>query len=201
MGVKCQCAIFGSSISLKDTIIDRDQKAQFCRGIGCSGRIKYSQNTKIRKSDEVKCPKRSFHSSSAKQIIGSSSQTCGVMTNARKSHLDSTRKFPVQPEFHPSESSVLIESEAPELLPSPSRIRSCLRNLKCNSLADVIPGSGSTSELNSSRRDVMKKRSSEGESSLSRRGEKTTRAPSVDTHISPSTSGISVSDQDVAVWL
>ncbi|KAL2517430.1 Uncharacterized protein Adt_13689 [Abeliophyllum distichum] len=119
------------------------------------------------------------------------------MTSARKSHLDSTS----QPEFHPSESSVLIESGAPELLPSPSRIRSCLRNLKCNSFADVIPGSGSTSESNSSRRDVMKKRSPEGEVVYPEEGRKQPEhCPWIHTPLLQLAASLSLI-QDVAVWL
>ncbi|KAL5782905.1 hypothetical protein ACOSP7_007934 [Xanthoceras sorbifolium] len=70
-----------------------------------------------------------------------------------------------------------------------------LRNLKCNSVTDVIPSSsGSSSESNLSRRkDTAKKRSSEGEGSSSFRGKKASE-PSSEMRNHSSNHGVSISD-------
>ncbi|KAL8504330.1 hypothetical protein ACS0TY_022892 [Phlomoides rotata] len=54
----------------------------------------------------------------------------------------------------------------------------CLKNLKCNSITNVVPSSGSKSAV----KNVMKKRSPEAESSLSRRGKNTSATSSTDKH-------------------
>ncbi|KAI3453961.1 hypothetical protein Pfo_010624 [Paulownia fortunei] len=255
----------GYNVGFKDATTDRDQNAQFCNRIGCSGRIKYSsQNTKIGGSDKAKCSKPTFCSSNGNEMIGNSSRSSSVMTRAKSSYLGSKRNLSSQLEFDPSESSQSGDSEAPELMSSPSRspsrhhsgsmnksgevtmaeigsssvpsnIRSQKlfqhksgssnqntrpassvpsiskssgpgtinsrnksrygpRNMKCNSISEGVPPSCSSSESKCAGKNVMKKRSPEGESSLSRRGRQTTAAASVDGHVFASTSGISISD-------
>lgn len=69
-----------------------------------------------------------------------------------------------------------------------------LRNLRCNSVSDAIPPSCSQLESESVRKNFIKKRSSEGESSSSNRGRTNTASPNIDRHTSPSTTGVSTSD-------
>lgn len=70
-----------------------------------------------------------------------------------------------------------------------------LRNLRCNSISDVIPSGCSSSDFSLSRRkDVVKRRYSEGESSSSARGKKMTGPPLEDGRSSSSNHGISISD-------
>ncbi|XP_011076797.1 uncharacterized RING finger protein C4G3.12c-like [Sesamum indicum] len=77
-------------------------------------------------------------------------------------------------------------------LNSSNRSRYGLRNMKCNSISDVVSASCSSSESKSAGKNVMKKRSQEGESSLSRRRQ-TNSAASIDGNVFASTSGISIS--------
>lgn len=63
--------------------------------------------------------------------------------------------------------------------------RNGLRNLKCNSTSNVIPRGSSLSE-SKVRRDVLRKRSPEGESSSSSKGKRDNVAPSEDGHVSGS---------------
>ncbi|KAA8525777.1 hypothetical protein F0562_007632 [Nyssa sinensis] len=71
-----------------------------------------------------------------------------------------------------------------------------LRNLRCNSISDVLPSGCSSSEPNLSRRkDIVKKRNPEGESSSSAvGGKKNIGASFEDGHSSVSTNGISIYD-------
>ncbi|XP_047972378.1 probable E3 ubiquitin-protein ligase RHG1A [Salvia hispanica] len=69
-----------------------------------------------------------------------------------------------------------------------------LQNLRCNSISDAIPPSCSKPEPASVRKNFIKKRSSEGESSSSCRGRKNAASANVDRHTSTTTSGISISD-------
>ncbi|KAH6760777.1 hypothetical protein C2S52_008561 [Perilla frutescens var. hirtella] len=69
-----------------------------------------------------------------------------------------------------------------------------LRNLRCNSLSDAIQPTCSQLESESVRKNFIKKRSSEGESSSSFRGRKNTASPNIDRRTSSTTTGGSVSD-------
>ncbi|XP_055812746.1 probable E3 ubiquitin-protein ligase RHG1A [Solanum dulcamara] len=69
-----------------------------------------------------------------------------------------------------------------------------LRNLKCNSIPDVLPCSSSPSESSISRRETVKRRNTEGESSSSSKGKKMSGAsPNEGRAVRPAT-GISISD-------
>lgn len=67
-----------------------------------------------------------------------------------------------------------------------------LKNLKCNSISDVIPQAGSPSESKVDRKE-MKKRSPEGESSSSSRGKRSNGTKFEDGRIPLSSTGISIS--------
>lgn len=90
----------------KGAATETNQNSQSCNRIGCSGRIKCSQNSRIGNSDKSNCSKSSFCSSNGNEITGKSSRTCskGKMSSQIKSDL--------------SQSSVSSESEAPELVSS-----------------------------------------------------------------------------------
>lgn len=64
-----------------------------------------------------------------------------------------------------------------------------LKNLKCNSISDVVRPNCSPVGKN-----LMRKRSSEGESSFSHRGRKTNPSSPSDRNFSPSSSGVSISN-------
>ncbi|KAK6158668.1 hypothetical protein DH2020_005982 [Rehmannia glutinosa] len=219
------------NVAFKDASAELDQSSQYCNRIGCSGRIKSSQNTRIGSLGKAaKCSKPSFRSSNGNEKTRKSSESSSVMTRAKKPYLDSKRKSPSQVKFDPSGSSLSSESEltskskdvtmieqgsssassnfrprttshhksashnqnTPLASSVPSTYRSSLnrsnggiyglRNLKCDSMSDVVRTSCSPVESESVRKNVTRKRSLEGESSLSRRERKTT------------TSGISISD-------
>lgn len=223
----------GSSANLKDRASDRDQNAQFCNRIGCSGRIKYSQNTKIGILDKAKCAKPSLEN--GKEITRNTSRTCSTTTSAKKSYIDPKSS---RVEFDSSESSISSKSEigsssvssnvrsqkvfhrksgsinqktlpasSVPSVPKSSGLGACnsgnvikcsSRNLKCNSISDVVPRSCSSSESQSSRKDEMKKRSPEGESSCG--WKKTNTAVSFNGRVSRSTNGISISDSRRGSW-
>ncbi|KAH6790947.1 hypothetical protein C2S51_005953 [Perilla frutescens var. frutescens] len=70
----------------------------------------------------------------------------------------------------------------------------CLKNLKCNSISDAVAPSCSSSGSKSPSKNVMKKRSLEGDSSMSGRGRQTTAASTFGGHVSSSSGGASISD-------
>ncbi|XP_016478094.1 uncharacterized protein LOC107799480 [Nicotiana tabacum] len=69
-----------------------------------------------------------------------------------------------------------------------------LRNLNCNSVSDVLPYKSSSSESSISRRDTVKRRNAEGESSSSSKGKKTSGASSNEGRVIRPATGISISD-------
>ncbi|KAG6409714.1 hypothetical protein SASPL_127756 [Salvia splendens] len=93
-------------------------------------------------------------------------------------------------------SSVLSTSRSSALGPF-NRIngnRYGLQNLRCNSISDALPPSCSQPESASVRKNFIKKRSSEGDTSSSSRGRRNTASSNVDRHTSPTNSSISISD-------
>ncbi|CAK9136833.1 unnamed protein product [Ilex paraguariensis] len=254
----------GSNLVLRDTPENRDQNPQFCNRIGCNGRLNYSKGTQTGSSGKLKSPKPSFRSS-GKEIIGSSSRTCSLLTNTRKSFQESQKKQSSQLETDSSEtSSVQDEPEVPELIPSltdtgfnseaknaePAKVtlmeggsssvapnsrtrkvfrpksvlinqdtlpgsplslaakstgqgarnstnagRYGLRNLRCNSISDVLPQGCSSLEPNTgTKRYIVKNRNPEGESSSSVRGKKMNGPLFEDGRTNFSNGGISICD-------
>ncbi|CAI9772300.1 unnamed protein product [Fraxinus pennsylvanica] len=96
----------GSGIALEDISKNTDQSAQFCSRLGCSGRIKYTQNTKRGSSVKAKCSRPLVHSSTHKKIIGNPSRSFPVVTNGKNSGPDSKRKFSSQLDIDPLESRI-----------------------------------------------------------------------------------------------
>ncbi|KAI4316219.1 hypothetical protein L6164_024218 [Bauhinia variegata] len=111
--------------------------------------------------------------------VGSSS----VVSNTR-----SRRNFHQKPGLHGQE----VKSTGPVTRGGTSRYG--LRNLRCNSTSDVIPAGCSSSDSSFNRRkDTIKKRYCEGESSSTGRGKKMSGSP-LEGRNSGSRNGISISD-------
>lgn len=111
--------------------------------------------------------------------VGSSS----VVSNTR-----SRRNFHPKPGLRGQE----IKSTSPVTRANTSRYG--LRNLRCNSISDVVPAGCSPSDSTLNRRkDMIKKRNCEGESSSTARGKKMSGS-SIEGRNSGSRSGISISD-------
>lgn len=90
-------------------------------------------------------------------------------------------------------SSVSLGSKSASNATHASANRYGLRNLKCNSISDVVPSNCSSSDLSlGRRRETVKKRNSEGESSSTTRGKKMNGSPSV--HNTSSNHGITIAD-------
>ncbi|KAG5592089.1 hypothetical protein H5410_042603 [Solanum commersonii] len=96
----------------------------------------------------------------------------------------------------PMHASVSSQSKAidSEKRPCSSGAGYGLRNLKCKSISDVLPNNCSTSESRFSRRDMVKRRNTEGESSSSAKGKKNTKALQREKHVTRQTRGISISE-------
>ncbi|XP_058785756.1 probable E3 ubiquitin-protein ligase RHG1A [Vicia villosa] len=117
------------------------------------------------------------------QEVGSSS----VASNTR-----SRRNFHPKPGLRSQE----VQSTGPGTRAGTSRHG--LRNLKCNSVSDVVPAGSAPSDSNLNRRnDSIKKRNCEGESSSTARGKKI-NGPSGEGRNSVSRNGISISDSRIS---
>ncbi|XP_020550304.1 probable E3 ubiquitin-protein ligase RHG1A isoform X2 [Sesamum indicum] len=137
----------GYTVGLKDKASEGDQNAKFCNRIGCSGRIKYTQNTKIGSSDIAKSSKPSIRPSNVNERTRKFSSSA-VMTSARKSYLDSKRKLPSQLNSDSSGSSPLSVSEASELMSSPSS-RNGYRSQSMKNSGNVTVREAGSSSLSS----------------------------------------------------
>ncbi|XP_075506063.1 uncharacterized protein LOC142542995 isoform X2 [Primulina tabacum] len=109
----------GYNVGLKDAAAERDQNIQFCYRIGCSGRIKYSQNAKLGTSDISKCSKPSLRSLNRNKTYGDSSRGNYVITSGKELNSDSTRKVSSKLESYPSGGGLSGSSEALEPTPLP----------------------------------------------------------------------------------
>ncbi|KAL0407893.1 UNVERIFIED_CONTAM: putative E3 ubiquitin-protein ligase HIP1 [Sesamum radiatum] len=118
--------------------------------------------------------------------IGSSSLPSNTRSREKLQHKSGLNSQPASAVPSVSQNSGL------GTLNSSNRSRYGLRNMKCNSISDVVSASCSSSESKSAGKNVMKKRSQEGESSLSRRRQMNSAA-SIDGNVFASTSGISIS--------
>ncbi|ESR63412.1 hypothetical protein CICLE_v10007897mg [Citrus x clementina] len=114
-----------SGIVLRDTVNNREKNAQICSRIGCSSRLNSMKGTQIGCSEKAKSSRPSFGSSSSgKEIIGSSSRTCSVLSKAGKSSTNPKKKQPSQLETDSSEtSSVHDEPDVSELVVPPGKIQ------------------------------------------------------------------------------
>ncbi|KAL3818413.1 hypothetical protein ACJIZ3_004318 [Penstemon smallii] len=89
----------GYNVAFKEAAPEKkDQNAQFCNRKGCSGKLKYSQNTRVETSVKAKWSHPPIHSSNGNEITKNSSKN-----SAKKSYV----------EFDPSESSLSSESVSP----------------------------------------------------------------------------------------
>lgn len=242
----------------RDITNNRGQNAQFCSRIGCSGRLnstKGNQPIKLNSNSS----KFSLHSS-GKEVTGSSSRTCSVVNNRRKSCLEPSKNLTALSETDSSESSsvhdepesseleiqagsqIELKGEVTEMEEGSSSLTSTtrslkkthkksglrcqnsiigssvcptptsqsislgarsdgssnaskygLRNLRCNSISDIIPSGCSSIE---SRKGIGRKRNPEAESSTtSFRDKKPSGASSKEEgRIRSYSNGITISD-------
>ncbi|KAL7001881.1 hypothetical protein U1Q18_003027 [Sarracenia purpurea var. burkii] len=73
----------GSGLVLRETSGSRERDSQFCNRVACNGRLKSVQSGC---SEKFKSSRPSFQTSNGKEIIGSSTGNCSLVTNTRKSH-------------------------------------------------------------------------------------------------------------------
>ncbi|KAH8504011.1 hypothetical protein Peur_046409 [Populus x canadensis] len=113
----------GSAHVLRDSANNRDQKAQFCNRIGCSGRLNSSKGAQISSEKAKSSRPRPLFSSSAggKETIGSSSRTCSVITKPRNSLQEPRKKFSSRLEADSSETGSV--QDEPEGIPPSGRIK------------------------------------------------------------------------------
>ncbi|XWS72829.1 hypothetical protein CRYUN_Cryun02cG0074000 [Craigia yunnanensis] len=109
----------GSGLILKDHVNNREQNAQFCNRIGCSGRLNSMKSTPNGCSEKAKSSRSSYRSSSSgKEVVG----------NSRKSSTNPQKKLSSQLETDSSEtSSVQYEPKVSELIHPPGKIQRGLR--------------------------------------------------------------------------
>ncbi|KAL3351394.1 hypothetical protein AABB24_019804 [Solanum stoloniferum] len=166
---------------------------------------KRSDTSSLRKEPEVlkqmqSSTERQFQFDSAKRDTGSSKVVftdvgCSSGTSSRPRKIfghgpgSSNQKSPMN-----SSISSLSKSISAGTRSSSSGEGYRLKNLKCNSTPDVLPYSSSASESSTSRRETVKRRNTEGESSSSSKGKKMSGAsPNEGRAVRPAT-GISISD-------
>lgn len=115
-----------------------------------------------------------------------------VGSSSLASNTRSRRNFHPKPGLRSQE----IQSTGPGTRAGTSRYG--LRNLRCNSISDVIPAGCTPSDSTLNRRkDAIKKRNCDGESSSTARGKKI-NGPSVEGRNSVSRNGISISDSRIS---
>ncbi|KAG6649438.1 hypothetical protein I3843_07G208400 [Carya illinoinensis] len=134
----------GSGLVLRDNANNRDPNAQFCNRLGCNGRLN-SRGSQNGCSEKAKSSRPSLRSSSSgKEIIGSSSRTCLMIGNGRKSTTEPRRKISSQLDTDSSEtSSVQDEPEVAEPTPSPVKIHRQAENADSESDTSMEVGSSS----------------------------------------------------------
>ncbi|KAI5655455.1 hypothetical protein M9H77_32642 [Catharanthus roseus] len=165
------------SLISRDITNNSKQDAQFCNRIGCSGRLKYSKTTTVSSTEKPKYSKPAFRNSSDNKSVR-------VFRHKPVSGCQN-----VQPGPSVSSSSSSSSSGAKS---NSHGSKYGLKNLKCNSISDVIPQASSRSESKVNKRDGMK-RSPEGESSSSLRGTRSSSITYEERRFPLSTTGISIS--------
>ncbi|KAE8664306.1 putative Thioredoxin domain-containing protein [Hibiscus syriacus] len=141
----------GSGRILNDSVNNREQNAQFCNRIGCSGRLNSSKGTPNGGFDKAKSSRPYHSSSSGKQVIGNSSRVSSAVSNTKKSSTNPRKKLSSQLETDSSETSSLKdEPEVPELIPPPGKILHHESN-NADSRDVTVMGVGSSSVASNSR--------------------------------------------------
>ncbi|KAL9330947.1 hypothetical protein ACSQ67_000557 [Phaseolus vulgaris] len=208
----------GMSHVLRDTANTRERTGQVCSKLSCSSRANTPKVSQVRSSEKGKSPRPlSQSSSSSKEPIRSSSRST---SNPEKRIMEPRKILSSQFEADSSESSsVQDEPEFSELIPPAEenqrgpksrgevqKIKSSgpvrhavsssygLRNIRCNTISDSTqPGCSSSDSSLNRRKDTIKKRNCEGESSSTVRGKNITGS-SLEGRNSGSRNGISISD-------
>ncbi|KAJ6434734.1 hypothetical protein OIU84_000051, partial [Salix udensis] len=181
----------GSPHVLRDTANNRDQNAQFCNRIGCSGRL---NSSKSKPRNFLQEPRKKFSS----QLEAESSETGSGQDEPEVTPPSGRIKLDLRPEIDGAGSSDVTSMEAgssdiststrsrwsfhqksgsgnPVSLASKSTVQGTRLNasrhgpgnLRCNTVSDTASLGSSSSDLNLSRRkDTVNKRICDGESEL-----------------------------------
>ncbi|KAM7267014.1 hypothetical protein ACFE04_009180 [Oxalis oulophora] len=135
----------GGGLVLKDTVNNREQSAQLCNRIGCSGRlnsVKASQNSC---SEKVKPSRPPFRvSSNCKDIIGTSSRNFSMVSSTKKPYAKSLRSVSSSLETDSSENSSVRDE--PEISGIVSQPRNTQKNIRSSS--SISPNVASRKNLN-----------------------------------------------------
>ncbi|KAK2453048.1 RING/U-box superfamily protein [Trifolium repens] len=211
------------SVVFRDTANTRNRNDQICSRVGCSSTANPPKVAQVRSSEKGKSSRPSMQStSSGKEVIGSSRRTATnpakplikprktltssglqadkegkkstnvILTEVGKSSgvskLQSQRNFNQRPGFRQQENESIRPAKQ-----AVSSNKYGLRNLRCNTISDIIPSSCSSSDSTLNRKKtVIKKGNTGGESSLTVKGKMT--SSSFEGSNSGSRSGISISE-------
>ncbi|KAJ6732129.1 E3 UBIQUITIN-PROTEIN LIGASE ATL44-RELATED [Salix purpurea] len=143
----------GSPHVLRDTANNRDQNAQFCNRIGCSGRLNSSKGTQIRSEKAQSSRPRPLFSSSSggKETNGSSSKVYSVISKPRNFLQEPRKKFSSQLEAESSETG--SGQDEPEVTPPSGRIKLDLRpEIDGAGSSDVTSMEAGSSDISTSTR-------------------------------------------------
>lgn len=172
----------GSGPATRDTDGSRDEAAQFCNRLGCSGRLNHTKHTRNNLLDQPKPFKSSSRSSHSKEVASSVIDVKKPLQESRKK-LSSRTETSSTHSNSISDESGLQELNASAKLKSKSRdtesnkVEMASSNTKIRNLYGKKSGLANqdaqiTSFDSGRRRNTVTKRSTEGETSSSARGKK-----------------------------
>ncbi|KAI3707240.1 hypothetical protein L6452_25582 [Arctium lappa] len=181
----------GSGPAKRDTDGSRDEAAQFCNRLGCSGRLNHTKHTQNNLLDQPKPLRSSSRSSHSKEVTSS-------VIDVKKPLLESRKKLSSRTETSSTHSSSVSDESGLQELNASAKLKSKSRDTVSNKVGFMPVGR--TVEMASSntkirkvygqksglanqdaqitsfdsgrRRNAVKKRSTEGETSSSARGKK-----------------------------
>ncbi|MED6186627.1 hypothetical protein PIB30_068539 [Stylosanthes scabra] len=151
-----------------------------------------SETSSVHDEPEVVSPPENFRRVPQAEVenVGSS---CVVQMEVGSSSVASSNTGSRR-NFHPKPGLRGQETKSAVAATRPGTSRYGLRNLRCNSISDVVPaGFPPTDSANNRRKDTVKKRNCEGESSSTARGKKI-NGSSLEVRNSGPRNGISISD-------
>ncbi|KVH89885.1 Zinc finger, RING/FYVE/PHD-type [Cynara cardunculus var. scolymus] len=181
----------GSGSGTRDTDCSRDEAAQFCNRLGCSGRLNYTKHTRSSLLNQPKPFRSSSRPSHSKEVASS-------LINVKKPLQESRKKLSSGTETSSTHSSSVSEESRIQVLNASAKLKSKSRGTESNKVG--FTPVGRTVEMGSSntkirkvygqksglpnqdaqitsfdsgrRRNVVKKRLTEGETGSSARGKK-----------------------------
>ncbi|KAB1204432.1 hypothetical protein CJ030_MR8G028172 [Morella rubra] len=146
----------GSGVALRDSANNRDNSSQFCNRLGCNGRLNYPRGAQNGFLEKAKASRPSFRSSSSgKEIIGSPSRTCSMISKGNKSVREPRKKLSCLIDTNLSETgSAQDESEVSELTAPPCKTQRGSENAESRSDTLIEVGSSSAASHTRSRRNL-----------------------------------------------